>query len=174
MSQVIGKPSVKLCEEDIFVGSSAAVAAAVTGKVQRRARIPKKKKKKTPEEAPSLTPAAATPEKIEAEKLESESHSLEPDQENELSDFEDDWKPTLAELLGSDKSSSSESEYFTDEELGEPKIKKRKLRELSSDGLSDEEDEKEKRRRRRKRTTTGKGRKCCDDGDEELFKQRLQ
>lgn len=85
----------------------------------------------------------------------------------------EDWTPTLADLLESD-SPSSESEYLTDEEMGETseskkRKKKRRLRPLSSDDLSDDEDLRGKRRKMTKRRASHHG----DDGDKNLYLQRL-
>lgn len=91
---------------------------------------------------------------------------------------EDDWMPSLAEMLESDASSSAESEYLTDEELGETEgsrrrkrnKKKKKLRPLSPDELSEEEGASPKRRKNKRRKTTN----YSDDGDKHLYQQRLR
>ena len=85
-----------------------------------------------------------------------------------------DWIPSLTDLLESD-SVSNESEYYTDEELGESqeskKRKKRKqLRPLSDDDFSDESEgglPRSKRKRVGSRKTTRHG----DDGDKNLYRQ---
>ena len=137
-----------------------------TGKSFRQARIPKK-----PGATSDLSDLAD-----DTLPSQSQSGSLEPSLEDSFGP--DDWVPSLADLLDSASASSAESEYFTDDELGGPKKKKKKrLRELSSDGLSDSGDE---RTRSRKRRRKGKGKKVAasqrrynDDGDEELYLQRL-
>lgn len=136
---------------------------STTGESGRQARIPK---------IPGTTSDKTLP---------SQSHfgSSEPTLEDSFGP--DDWVPSLADLMDSTSASSAESEYFTDDELGGPKKKKKKrLRELSSDGLSDDDDDerarsrKRKGRRRRKGKGTASRRRYNDDGDEELYLQRLR
>ena len=110
---------------------------------------------------------------------ESHSHSLEPSMDDtDALDAAEDWKPSLADFLESNSSSGSEGEeeYFTDEELGHIR-KKKKLRDLSSDDLSgiDEPKRKGKWRRRKKGRKTPRSKKTYkDDGDEELYQERLR
>ncbi len=100
--------------------------------------------------------------------------------EDELSDHED-WIPSLAEFLESDDT-SSESEYITDEELGpgevEKKKKKKKLRALSSDDDDLSDDYPRKRRRGKGRGLNkrpdGTKKRYNDDGDEDLYQQRIR
>lgn len=113
--------------------------------------------------------------------LPSQSHSGSSEPTLEDSFGPDDWVPSLADLMDSTSASSAENEYFTDDELGGPKKKKKKrLRELSSDSLSDDDDDERARSRKRKgqRRRKGKGtasrRRYNDDGDEELYLQRLR
>ena len=133
---------------------------------QKRARIPKKKKltESQDSQASSVTPLTSS--------------SLEPNMEKTSSDCEDCWMPNLSDLLESDDP-SSESEYFTDEELGGVK-KKKKLRELSSDDLSDEDSltgmtkRGQRKRIRKKKRKKAPSLKYNDDGDKELYQDRLQ
>lgn len=111
---------------------------------------------------------------------ESHSHSSEPNMDDAL-DAAEDWMPSLADFLESNSSSGSEGEgeeYFTDEDLGHiGKKKKKKLRDLSSDDLSGIDEPKRKgkwRRRRKGRGTSRKKTACHDDGDEDLYRQRLR
>ena len=157
-----------LVDEGLISGSCDDVG---TTRVLRKARIPKITKKTasgTDDESGSA--ATTTPH----------SSALEPADE----DFDESgWMPSLEDLLEDDDDSplSGESEYSTDEELGGKKKKKMKLRELSSDGLSDEEEEdarpsKGKTRRRTKRKGKKRGNRLAynDDGDEECYRQRIR
>ena len=93
---------------------------------------------------------------------------------------EDDWIPSLAQLMN-EFSSSSESEYLTDEDMGEVRVKRR-LRDLSSGSEVSSGDERARLGKGRKRKARGgqRGKKkrrtanCNDDGDEEVFHQRIQ
>ena len=100
----------------------------------------------------------------------------------------DGWMPSISDLEASDSEHfSTESEYYTDEELGGTTIKKKKikqkkkLRDLSSDELEfDEGDKSRSSSRGKRRKGSGKKRKRCrelkkfqDDGDEELFRLRI-
>ena len=137
---------------------------------KRQARIPKKKKRANLEENQDTGQSSGVLTLLP------NSSTSEPSMENTESDH-DDWMPSLADFLASDQSSSS-SEYFTDEELGE--VKRKRLRPLSSDDLSSDEEVKSarkgkgKRRRKGKRKVTTRQRYNGDDGDEELYLQRLQ
>lgn len=144
------------------------------GKPLRQARIPKKKPEAIPETShASVLADVAVPSQ-------SNSGSLEPSFENGFGP--DDWVPSLADLLDSSSASSAESEYYTDEELGGTKKKKKKLRELSSDGLSEEEEWETRPRKGgvrkggrkgKRKTVAASQRRYNDDGDEELYLQRL-
>ena len=128
----------------------------------RTARIPKRTA--SSREEPALENVESKP---------SVSHSEAPEPSMDLE--ESSWLPSLEDLLDDGESSSqlsSESEYFTDEELGEVKRKKKKrLRELSSDGLSDEDELQPKRKKRKRRADHSR---YHDDGDEELYRLRIQ
>jgi len=86
-----------------------------------------------------------------------------------------EYVPDLREMFSS--SSAAESEYFTDEELGKVKGKKKmKLRELSSDGsLSSSEDEGRRKRRKKK---GGKAKQSSfsynDDGNRSKYILRIR
>lgn len=129
---------------------------------QARSRIPKK---------PGATPAKNHSDDVTLSQ--SPSGSLEPN--SEIGFDPDDWLPSLADLLESASASSGDSEYLTDDELGTAKKKKKKLRDLSSDGLSDEEEPRRKGRRKGKRKMKAGTQRGYhgDDGDEELYQQRL-
>lgn len=117
----------------------------------------------------------------------SSSDIIEPNMENEDLEY-DGWMPTISDLEGSDSDHhSTESEYYTDEELGrvgfkKEKRKKKKLRDLSSDELEFDEVEERHTGRGKKGKGWGKKRrrsrrepkKFQDDGDEELFRLRIQ
>ena len=170
------QPTVQL-SSDSFGGLFTNGGLEAPGK-RRIARIPKKKKK---------TEASSEQDHNDTSK----SALLEPDTKNgnepavvsnshttEAAPAEpDDWIPSLTDLLESD-SVSNESEYYTDEELGESqeakKRKKRKrLRPLSDDDFSDESEgglPRSKRKRAGSRKTTRHG----DDGDKNLYRQRLK
>ncbi len=134
----------------------------------RKARIPKKNTSAPADDEPRI--AAATSAAIP------HSSPLEPEMEIE----ENTWVPSLEDLLDDDSGSpsSGKSDYFTDEELGGKKRKKKKkLRELSSDGLSDEEDvqpSKRKGKRSRRRRKKAGHLTYNDDGDEDLYRQRIR
>ena len=162
------EPVLKL-SSDSFDGlfTSAPVYNDRKTSTQKRARIPKKKKltESQDSQASSVTPLTSS--------------SLEPNMEKTSSDCEDCWMPNLSDLLESDDP-SSESEYFTDEELGGVKKKKKKLRELSSDDLSDEDSltgttkRGQRKRIRKKKRKKAPSLKYNDDGDRELYQDRLQ
>lgn len=105
----------------------------------------------------------------------SPSSSLVPNLENGFGP--DDWVPSLADLLESGSASSGDSEYLTDDELGTTRKKKKRLRDLSSDGLSDEEEPRSrvrKGRRGKRKKAASTQRRCEDDGDEDLYWLRLR
>lgn len=96
---------------------------------------------------------------------------------------DDYWLPSIAELENFDSDESYESEYYTDDELGpvnEIHSKKKKtLRPLSSDEVeSDDANSKRKKGKGRgkkwKKYGSGKWKKHLDDGDEELYRRRIQ
>lgn len=127
--------------------------------VHRLARIPRKK--------------AAEQQTQESGASTSES-TLEPSDDISLVDQED-WIPSLAQFMEPD-SSSSESEYLTDDDMGETRAKKgKRMRELSD--LSSDEPEgtgsrkRGKGRRKRKKQMTAK---YNDDGDEDVYRLRMQ
>lgn len=97
----------------------------------------------------------------------------------------DEWVPSIEEFENFDSEESYESEYYTDDELGGRRSKKKLiLRPLSSDDLeSDDEDHVTCRKRKKghgnkKRKkfcrVTMKQRKHLDDGDEELYRMRIR
>lgn len=172
-------PSMKLCS-DSFDGLFSSSVSDTPGK-RRIARIPKKKKNGSLDHqsggAMSRSRSSSLEPKPEtAGGMSSDPHAAtsEPDRENALSDG-DDWVPSLADLLDSD-SPSGESDYLTDEELGggveAKKKKKKRLRPLSSDDdLSDEDGSPRGKRRR----TAGWGAsRHADDGDKNLYRERLR
>lgn len=160
------EPSIRLCSSS-FDGLFSSGSVDAGRKPPRRiARIPKKKKGNTSTEQSQTSRESA--------EVNSHSTALETSMEMVPSDHED-WIPSLADLLesNSSRSSSIESEYFTDEELGgTQKKRKRKLRALSSDDLSDEDELRSAKKRRRRRTTQQT--RYNDDGDKELYQQRLR
>ena len=103
--------------------------------------------------------------------------ALERDTSEDQEDL-DEYIPDLAEFMNFDSSSpsSNESEYVTDEEMGEVKTKKKKkmkLRELSSEGDLSSSDED-----RRKKRGIGKMKRMpsrySDDGDRDHYLIRIQ
>ena len=87
----------------------------------------------------------------------------------------DEWMPNEAELAEFESemlSSSEDSEYLTDDELGTPKKKKRKkLRELSSEEEEELEGHVTSKQRSRKRKR--KSNHYLDDGDDEMYRLRI-
>ena len=85
----------------------------------------------------------------------------------------DEWMPDASELaqFESETWSSSDSEYLTDDEMGSPRKKRKRLRDLSSD----EEDKLDchvtSKRYSRKRKK--KNKHYLDDGDDEMFRLRM-
>lgn len=151
------------------VGSSVASVTAESSSVGsgKKSRIPKKSGATSEPNQHNSDPAV----------LQSHPSSLESSLENGFGP--DDWVPSLADFLeSSSAASSSESEYFTDDELGRTKKKKKRLRDLSSDGLSDEEERAKSRKKGKGRKGKGKKvgtqRRYNDDGDEELYLERLR
>ena len=134
---------------------------AISGKrIHRLAKIPKNINKEGSVQLPSTS-------------LQN-SDTLEPIDEIPLRD-QDDWIPSLAELM--EFSSSSESEYLTDDDMGKMKEKK-KLRELSSEGDLSSDDVGTKTRKRGKGKMKGRKKqltaKYSDDGDEDAYRWRMQ
>lgn len=94
----------------------------------------------------------------------------------------EDWIPTIEELENFDSEDSyGASDYYTDEELGVSKPKrKRALRPLSSDDLESEDEC--SRPRKKKGCVSGRGKrygnkqesKHLDDGDEQLYRMRMR
>lgn len=149
---------------DSAEGPSAEQGLSGRKNVRRLARIPKKKDNDISAQQPSISlPTTDT---------------LEPNDEIPLED-QDDWIPSLAQFM--EFSSSSESEYFTDDDMGEVKGKKR-LRELSSEGDLSSDDARGARPRKRGKGKMGGGRKrkkllssrYNDDGDEDMYRQRIR
>lgn len=190
-------PAIKLCS-DGFDGLFNGITD--TPRKRRIARIPKKKKEDSSKlsqiDTASMQQSESHTTSLEPNMrnasipvpLEPHTTSLEPNMQNASipvpldphttslepntgapSDCED-WTPSLADFLESD-SLSSETEYFTDEEMGDTlegkkRKKKKRLRPLSSDDISEDEASSSRKRTSRKITS--------DDGDKNLYQERLR
>ena len=94
-------------------------------------------------------------------------------------DLGDAWVPTAADLEPEPHSSSSaESEYYTDDELGleesgskVTRKRKKKLRDLSSEDSDEDLDHMIRKKRRRGSRMANR---YQDDGDEELYRLRMR
>lgn len=141
---------------------------------------PTSKKSKSPEKKGDneTTNSNDDQEALSAQEVIAQSSNLERGMENGEYDNEE-WMPDEAELAMFESemlSSSSESEYLTDDEMGTPQnMKKRKhrvLRELSSDEDDIIRDHVTSKGRGRKRK--GKQNHYLDDGDDELYRLRIR
>lgn len=141
---------------------------------------PTSKKSKSPEKKGDneTTNSNDDQEALSAQEVIAPSSKLEWGMENGEYDNEE-WMPDEAELAMFESemlSSSSESEYLTDDEMGTPqKMKKRKhrvLRELSSDEDDIIGDHVASKGHGRKRK--GKQKHYLDDGDDELYRLRIR